>query len=100
MVRGTGNKGMLETLSTLDVRQLRPWQLDEAQAIFRDFENRTFESFHRCAIDPACIELDGRIIRDLLALPDEVRDIVVRLRELLATDPSIHGAKGPELPCH
>ena len=25
--RGIGNKGMLETLSTLDVRQLQPWQL-------------------------------------------------------------------------
>ena len=88
---------MLETLPTLDVRQLRPWQLDEAQAIYRDFQDRTFESFHRCAIDPARIELDGRIITDLLALPDEAQGTVSRLRELLATDPSIHRSKPPEL---
>ena len=35
--RGTGNKGMLESLATLDVRELEAWQLDEAQAIWRDF---------------------------------------------------------------
>ena len=94
--RGRGNKGMLETLPTLDVRQLHPWQLDEAQGIWRDFEDRTFESFHRCAVDTARIELDGRIITDLLGLPDEAQDTVTRLRTLLATDPSVHGAKAPE----
>ena len=88
-----GNKGMLESLPTLDVRQLQSWQLDEAQAIWRDFQDRTFESFHRCAVDPVRVELDQRIIADLLALPDEAQDTVARLRELLATDPSIHGAK-------
>ena len=94
--RGRGNKGMLETLSTLDVCQLQPWQLDEAQDIYRDFENRTFESFHRCAVDPARIELDQRIMTDLLALPEEAQDTLTRLRELMATDPSIHGAKKGE----
>ena len=97
--RGRGNKGMLETFPTLDVRQLQPWQLDEAQAIWRDFEDRTFESFYRCAVDSARIELDRRIVTDLLALPPEAQDALARLRVLLATDPSIHGAKEPELPC-
>ena len=96
--RGIGNKGMLETLPTLDVRHLQPWQLDEAQAIYRDFQNRTFESFHRCAVDPARIELDQRIVTEFLALPDEAGDALARLRTLLATDPSIHGSKQPKLP--
>ena len=96
--RGTGNKGMLDTLPTLDVRQLQPWQLDEAQAIYRDFEDRTFESFHHCAVDPARIDLDHRLTTDLLALPAESEATLTRLRTLLATDPSIHGAKEPELP--
>ena len=94
--RGRGNKGMLEALATLDVRRLEPWQLDEAQAIYRDFQDRTFESFHRCAVDPARIELDRRIIRDLLSLTTEAQESVSRLRELLATEPSIHGSKKPE----
>ena len=96
--RGTGNKGMLETLSTLDIRQLQPWQLDEAQAIYRDFEDRTFESFHRCALDPARIELDRRITTDLLPLPGEAQETLTRLRALLASEPSVYGAKQPELP--
>ncbi|MCY4112691.1 MAG: hypothetical protein OXG33_01970 [Chloroflexi bacterium] len=96
--RGIGNKGMLETLATLDVRGLQPWQLDEAQAIWRDFRGRTFESFHQCAVDPARIDLDQRLITDLLGLDDEALAIIARLRTLLASDPSIHGAKKPELP--
>ena len=96
--RGRGNKGMLETLSTLDVRRLQPWQLDEAQAIWRDFQDRSFQSFHRCAVDPARIELDRRIVTDLLGLDDQALATIARLRTLLATDPSIHGAKPPALP--
>ncbi len=96
--RGTGNKGMPETLPTLDVRQLQPWQLDEAQAIWRDFPDPTFESFHRCVVDAARIELDQRIITDLLALPTETQESVSRLRALLAAHPSIHGGKQPEQP--
>ena len=95
--RGIGNKGMLETMSTLDVRDLRAWQLDAAQAIWRDFSDRKFESFHLCAVDPARIELDRRIIQDLLGLGEDAVAAVARLRQLLASDPSIHGAKKPEL---
>ena len=96
--RGTGNKGMLETLVTLDVRKLEPWQLDEAQQIWRDFSERKFLSFHRCAVDPSRIELDERIVRDLLGLGEDAVAAVARLRTLLASEPSIHGSKKPELP--
>ena len=96
--RGIGNKGMLETLSILDVRALQPWQLDEAQAIWRDFQDRTFQSFHRCAVDPARIDLDQRLITDMLGLDDQALATITRLRTLLATDPSIRGAKHAVLP--
>ena len=96
--RGTGNKGMLETLTTLDVRKLEAWQLDEAQAIWRDFSDQKFQPFHRCAIDPARIELDERLVRDVLGLDEAAVATVGRLRTLLATDPSIHGSKKPALP--
>ena len=84
---------MLETLPTLDDRHLQPWQLDEAQATYRDFQDRTFEYFHGCAVDPARIELDQRIVSDLLALNLETQDTVPSLRTLLASDPSIHRSK-------
>ena len=44
------HKGMLESLVTLDVRKLESWQLDEVQAIWRDFRDRKFQPFYRCAI--------------------------------------------------
>ena len=95
--RGQGNKGMLESLTTLDVRKLKAWQLDEAQAIWQDFRDRKFQSFHRCAVDPVRIQLDERIVGDLLGLGEDAVASVTRLRQLLASDPSIHGSKSPEL---
>ena len=89
---------MLETLTTLDVRNLEAWQLEEAQAIWRDFSDRKFQSFHRCAVDSARIELDERLVRDMLGLDEDAVATVARLRTLLATDPSIHGSKKPALP--
>ena len=96
--RGQGNKGMLETLTTLDVRKLEAWQLDEAQALWRDFSDRKFQPFYRCAVDPARIEMDERVVRDLLGLGEDAVASVARLRTLLASDPSIHGSKKLELP--
>ena len=96
--RGQGNKGMLESMTTLDIRKLEAWQLDEAQGIWRDFSDRKFQPFYRCAVDPVRIELDERIVRDLLGLDEGAVASVARLRVLLASDPSIHGAKKPELP--
>ena len=96
--RGRGNKGMLETLPTLDVRKLDAWQLDEAQSVWRDFRNRRFESFHRCAVDPVRIELDRRVVQDVLGLGEDAVAAVANLRSLLAADPSIHGSKKSELP--
>ena len=45
--RGTGSKAMLEGLPILNVSSLEAWQLESAEAIWRDFNNREFESFHR-----------------------------------------------------
>ena len=63
-----------------------------------DFQDRSFESFQRCAVDPARVELDRRIIADLLALRNEAR---IRFKSACAAGdcpPSIHGGKEPALP--
>ena len=88
---------MLETMTTLDVRKLEAWQLDEAQAIWQEFSDRQFLPFYQCAVDPARIELDERIVRDLLGLGEDATTAVARLRTLLASEPSVHGSKKPEL---
>ena len=88
---------MLESLVALDVRKLKDWQLDEAQAIWRDFTDQTFQPFHHCAVDAVRIRLDERIVRDLLGLGEDAVAAVANLRTLLADDPSIHGSKSPVL---
>ena len=96
--RGMGSKGMLEKLLTLDVRELEAWQLSEAQNIWRDLESRQLKSFHQCAIDATRIELDERVVRDMLGLGENGVASVARLRTLLAADTSIRGSKDPVLP--
>ena len=96
--RGQGNKGMLESMTTLDIRKLEAWQLDEAQAVWQEFSNRKFMPFYQCATDPARVELDERIVKDLFGLGEDAVASVARLRALLAGDPSIRGSKKPELP--
>ncbi len=95
--RGRGSRTMLKGLPMLDVRALDTWQLEAAEAIWRDLGNREFDSFHRCAVDPARIELDRRVVRDMLGLDSQAEMTVGRLRVLLASEPSIHGSKQPEL---
>lgn len=89
---------MLDELPTLDARKLQSWQLEEAQAIWGDYKDRKFQAFYRCAIDPARIGLDERVVRDMLGLSEDAVTAVARLHTLLASEPSIHGSKKPELP--
>ena len=96
--RGIGNKGMLESMATLDVRQLAAWQLDAAQAIYRDFRTRRFQPGYHCAVDPARIALDERLLGELLGLDAAAGAAAARWRALLAAEPSIHGTKPPRLP--
>lgn len=96
--RGTGSKSMLESLPILDVMDLEKWQLETAEAIWRDLATREFEAFYKCAIDKSRIELDERVIFQMLGLPGEVNETVKRLRYLLANEPSIYGGKNPVLP--
>ena len=93
--RGLGSRTMLRTLPTLDIRQLASWQLDAAEALFRDIREKPFEPFYRCNVDSARIELDGRLMREVLGLPSEAVDAVARIRTLLAREPSIYGNKQP-----
>ena len=65
--------------------------MDEAQAIWQELSNQKFMPFYQCATDPAGVELDERIAKDLLGLGEDAVASVARLRTLLAVDPSIRG---------
>ena len=96
--RGMGNKTMLRTLPVLDVHKLTDDQLQAAHNIFLEMRDTAFEPFFKCAVDPARIEMDERIVRDVLGLDPSASASVADLRELLAQEPSIHGTKAPALP--
>ncbi len=55
-------------------------------------------SFYRYAVNPTRIELDKRIVKDLLDIGEDAVASVSRLCNLLASDPSIHGSKKAEVP--
>jgi len=96
--RGRGSRELLLDFPVPDVRKMALWQLEAAEHVWRDFANREFGSFHRCAVDPARIELDKKVVRDILGLNDDAEETVRHLRLLLANETSIHGGKKPELP--
>ena len=96
--RGTGSKAMLRAIPVLDVRKLQEWQLAAARAIWDDFQDKTFEPFHRCAVDANRIELDRRMMNDMIGLDGEAQEAMAQLRLALANDPSIRGDKDPALP--
>lgn len=51
----------------------------------------------RLNIDSMRIWLAERILRDMPGVDEDVVASVARLRSLLASDPSIHGSKKPEV---
>ena len=59
---------MLRIIPVPDVRKLHEWQLDAAWGIWRDFQDKIFEPFHRCAVDAERIELDRRMMNDMIGL--------------------------------
>ena len=95
--RGQGSRTLLRELPTLNVLELNSWQLAAVESAWRTMAHVEFQSFHRCAVDPARIELDRVLVQDILGLGSEGEETVARLRRILAGEPSIHGSKAPAL---
>ena len=98
--RGLGSLTLLRSLPTLDVRRLSDWQLEAAEDVFLEMRDVEFQPFYMCAVDTGRINLDERLVREVLGLGDDAVDVVAHIRELLAHEPSIHGNKQPAIPCN
>ena len=96
--RGQSPVTLLRTMPTLDVRQLSEWQLSAADKVYDDLRQSELKPFYKCAVDPARIELDNRLITEVLGLGDDAAESVQAIRELLAQEPTIHGGNNPALP--
>ena len=94
MGRGTLRQQTLETLPTLDVRELPEEVLVNAKSIFERLKYKRMLPVNECAHDPVRKELDRCLLTKVLGImSDNVLESMQTLREMLCAEPSIHGGK-------
>ena len=94
MGRGTLRQQTLETLPTLDVRELPEEALVNAESIFERLKYKRMLPVNECAHDPVREELDHCLLTEVLGITSEnVLESMQILREMLCAEPSIHGGK-------
>ena len=95
--RGTGSKASLESMSTLDVRELSDESLANAEQIFNQLKHKQMLPFNQMDEDPVRHELDRLLLSDVLGITESERPDVHEgldlLRKMLCQEPSIHGGK-------
>ena len=92
--RGRLTSTTLKTLPTLDVRQLSDEALTNAAAIFEQLKYQRMLPLNECARDEIRHELDAALLTGVLGIDDiGVLASMQTLREMLCTEPSIHGGK-------
>ena len=95
--RGRVSLMALESMPTLDVRQLDQVALQNAERIFEDMKHKKMLPFNQMSEDAVRQELDRRLLSEVLGLSEEtypeVHAGLHHLRERLCAEPSIHGGK-------
>lgn len=94
MGRGRLRQKTLETLPTLNVRQLSDKQLTNAEALFERLKYKRMLPVSECDRDLVRHELDTDLLTEVLGIKDvDVLASMQTLREMLCAEPSIHGGK-------
>ena len=94
MGRGTLRQQTLETLPTLDVRELSNEALANAESIFERLKYKRMLPINECDNDPVRKELDRSLLTEVLGITsDDALKSMQTLREMLCAEPSIHGGK-------
>ena len=94
MGRGTLRQQTLETLPTLDVRELSEEALENAKSVFDRLKYKRMLPFNECAHDPVRQDLDTDLLTEVLGIKDiGVLTSMQTLRDMLCAEPSIHGGK-------
>ena len=95
--RGRVSLKALESMPTLDVRQLDQTALQNAERIFEEMKHKPMLPFNQMVEDVVRQELDRRLLSEVLGISEathpEVHVGLRRLRERLCAEPSIHGGK-------
>ena len=94
MGRGTLRQQTLETLPTLDVRELSDEALANAESIFERLKYKRMLPVNECDHDPVRKDLDRCLLTEILGITsDNVLESMQTLRDMLCAEPSIHGGK-------
>ena len=95
--RGRSSKASLDSMPTLDVRQLSDEALTNAEQIFNELKDQKMLPFNQMDEDPVRHELDRLLLSEALGITEEERPDVheglALLRKMLCQEPSIHGGK-------
>ena len=95
--RGRSSKASLESMATLDVRQLSDEALANAERIFNALKHQKMLPFNQMDEDPVRHKLDQLLLSDVLGISEserpDVHDGLALLRKMLCQEPSIHGGK-------
>ena len=97
MGRGRSSKASLESMPTLDVRELSDESLANAERIFNTLKCEEMLPFNQIDEDPKRHELDRLLLSKVLGITEaerpDVHEGLVLLRKMLCKEPSIHGGK-------
>ena len=94
MGRGTLRQQTLETLPTLDARELSNEALANAEKVFERLKYKRMLPVNECDHDPVRKELDRYLLTEVLGITsDNALESMQTLREMLCAEPSIHGGK-------
>lgn len=95
--QGRSSKASLESMSTLNVRQLSDEALTTAERIFNDLKDQKMLPFNQIDEDPVRHELDRLLLSEVLGITEaerpDVHEVLDLLRKMLCQEPSIHGGK-------
>ena len=95
--RGRSSKASLESMATLDVRELSKNALANAEQIFNELKHQQMLPFNQMDEDPVRHKLDRLLLSDVLGIPESERPDVYEglalFRKMLCQEPSIHGGK-------
>ena len=83
----------LPTLTVIDPRVLTPTQMDRADEIFEQFQNRGMLPANEAWRDETRQDLDRAVLIDVLELPEDVLEPLALLRHQWCAEPSVHGGK-------
>ena len=90
---GLANKQQIDSMPVLDLRKLDDTQLMGMAQVFDDYAQTPFLAASDAWQDPARMDLDRRVLQDVLGLDDQAMERARELTERWCLEPSVQGKR-------